>query len=528
MQKIVKNRLRKVAAVFIVAAMPIMLLAVFNNRPVLAAACVQATDYGQATGSVTLPGAATYRVWSRIMVPDTTNNTYLLQVNDNCFTVGGGSLPVNTWVWVAHQNGDTNAKVSLSLPAGQVTYKALGNKPGVKLDRVVFTSDVNCTPMGDGSNCNTPSDTQVPSVQLTSPVNGAKVNGAVKLEATATDNTGVSKVEFYVNSSLVKTSTTAPHNYEWSTDAAANGTYLLSAKAFDTAGNTSSDSVTVTVENGDKEAPTTPTNLQAKATAYNKVALTWTASTDNVGVTSYVVYRDTVPVATLGNTTSYTDTVNANMTYSYKVQAADKAGNKSAATAAVQVTTPTAPDSQAPTAPGNVQAQAISKSQINLTWSASTDNIGVTGYDVYRATTGGTAAKVASVSGTSYGDTGLSANTGYSYYVIAKDGAGNQSGSSATAAATTSATKRKRSIISGTVTNGSNGRRIEYATVTLVNKDTGRKQIYQANRNGVYRATRLEAGTYEVKVRAFSFRPTSVTVKVSEATAITQDIKLQR
>lgn len=500
----------------------------FGGRPALAAACVQNTDYGQASGSVNLPGAATYRVWSRIMVPDTTNNTYLLQINDNCFTVGGGNLPVNTWVWVAHQNGDVNAKVSLSLPAGQVAYKALGNKPGVKLDRVVFTSDVNCTPTGDGSNCNTPSDTQVPTVSLTSPANGGKVTGTVKLEATASDNTGVSKVEFYINSSLVKTSTAAPHNYEWATSAVANGTYLLSAKAFDTAGNTSSDSVSVTVENGDKEAPTAPGNLQAKATAYNKVALTWSASTDNIGVTSYVVYRDTVPVATLGNVTSYTDTVSANTSYSYKVQAVDKAGNKSAASGAAQVTTPTAPDTQAPTAPGDLKVQAISKSQINLTWSASTDNFGVTGYDVYRARTGSTPTKIATVTGTSYGDTGLSASTDYSYYVIAKDGSGNQSQASTTVSATTSATKRKRSIVTGTVTNESNGRRVNYALVILVNKDTGRKQFYQANRNGVYRATRLEAGTYEVKARAFGYRPTSSTVQVGEAVTITKDIKLQR
>jgi chitodextrinase len=527
MQKIRKARGFAIGSLLVI--LPLLAAVVtFGNRPVLAAACAQDTDYGQASGSVTLPGAATYRIWSRIMVPDTTNNTYLLQVNDNCYTVGGGTLPVNTWVWVAHQNGDTNAKISLSLPAGKVDYKALGNKPGVKLDRVVFTSDTNCTPTGDGTNCNTPSDTQVPTVDLTSPVNDAKVNGTVKMQATATDNTGISKVEFYVNSSLVKTSTAAPHSYDWATDAIANGTYLLSAKAFDTAGNTSSDSVSVTVENGDKEAPTAPSNLQAKATAYNKVALTWSASTDNIGVTGYIVYRNTVPVATLGNVASYTDTVSANTAYSYKVQAVDKAGNKSAASATAQVTTPTAPDTQAPTAPGDVKVQAINKSQVNVTWSASTDNIGVTGYDVYRARTGSTPAKVATVTGTSYGDTGLTANTSYSYYVIAKDGSGNQSQASATAEATTAANSRKRSVINGVVTNESNGRRVNYAIIILTNKDTGRKQIFQADRNGKYKASRLEAGTYEVKARAWGYRSTSLTVRVSEGTVITQDIKLKK
>lgn len=527
MQNIRKARWFTLGSLLVVLPL-VAVVAIVGGRPALAAACVQTTDYGQASGSVTLPGAATYRVWSRIMVPDTTNNTYLLQVNNNCYTVGGGSLPVNTWVWVAHQNGDTNSKVSLSLPAGKVDYKAIGNKPGVKLDRVVFTSDTNCTPTGDGSNCNTPSDTQVPAVDLTSPVNGGKVNGTVRLEATASDNTGVSKVEFYVNSSLVKTSTSAPYSYDWATDAIANGTYLLSAKAFDTAGNTSSDSVSVTVENGDKEAPTTPSNLQAKATAYNKVALTWGASTDNIGVTGYIVYRNTVPVATLGNVTSYTDTVGANTTYSYKVQALDKAGNKSGMTAAAQVTTPTAPDTQAPTAPGDVKVQAINKGQINVSWTASTDNIGVTGYDVFRSRAGGSATKVATVTGTSFGDTGLSANTSYAYYVVAKDGSGNQSQASATASATTAASNRKRSVINGTVTSESNGRRINYAIIILTNKDTGRKQIFQADRNGKFKANRLEAGTYEIKARAFGYRSASFTIRVSESAVITQDIKLKR
>lgn len=529
MHKILGSKRRITAVCFAFLALPALaLMTTINTRPALAATCVQTTDYGQASASVTMPGAATYRVWSRIMVPDTTNNSYLLQINNTCYTVGGGNLPANTWVWVAHQNGDTNAKVDVSLPSGQITYKALGNKPGVKLDRVVFTSDLNCTPSGDGTNCKTPSDTQAPSVTLTSPTNGGKLSGSVQLNATASDNTAVSKVEFFINSSLVKTSTASPYSHQWATDAGPNGTYLLTAKAFDTAGNTSSDSVTVTVENGDKEAPSAPSNLQAKATAYNRVALTWNASTDNVGVTNYIVFRNTVPIATLGNVTSYTDTVNANTGYSYQVQAVDKVGNKSGLTPAATVTTPNTPDTQAPTAPGNIKAQAVSQNQINVSWSASTDNIGVTGYDLYRGRDGGSFNKIASVTGTSYGDTGLSPNTTYSYYAVAKDGAGNQSQASSTVSATTQATKNKRSAITGTITGESNGRRLSRAIVVLVNSDSGKKQIYQADRNGKYRAARLEAGTYEMRVRAPGYRSTSLTITLAAGTTITKDIKLQR
>ncbi|MDR6549904.1 DNRLRE domain-containing protein [Paenibacillus qinlingensis] len=89
-------------------------------------------------------------------------------------------------------------------------------------------------------------------------------------------------------------------------------------------------------------------------------------------------------------------------------------------------------DTQAPTVPAGLTATAASSSQINLSWTASTDNVGVTGYDVYR---GGTFLKT--VTGTSTTDTGLTASTAYSYYVRAKDAVGNASAASNTASSTT-------------------------------------------------------------------------------------------
>lgn len=91
-----------------------------------------------------------------------------------------------------------------------------------------------------------------------------------------------------------------------------------------------------------------------------------------------------------------------------------------------------APDTTAPSVPANVTATATSQSQINLAWSASTDNVGVTGYRVYQ---GGTA--IATTNTTSYQNTGLAASTTYNYTVRAYDAAGNESAASATATATT-------------------------------------------------------------------------------------------
>lgn len=93
---------------------------------------------------------------------------------------------------------------------------------------------------------------------------------------------------------------------------------------------------------------------------------------------------------------------------------------------------PPASDTQAPTQPTGLIATAISSSQINLSWSASSDNIGVAGYKVYRS---GTYLKAVTTTSTS--DTGLSASTQYCYTISAYDSAGNESGKSSSACATT-------------------------------------------------------------------------------------------
>jgi len=92
----------------------------------------------------------------------------------------------------------------------------------------------------------------------------------------------------------------------------------------------------------------------------------------------------------------------------------------------------TSSDTTAPTVPTGLAASAISTSQINLSWNASTDNVGVSGYKVFRDSVA-----IGSVSSTSFSDSGLAASSTHSYAVRAFDAAGNQSAQSATVAATT-------------------------------------------------------------------------------------------
>ncbi|MGH7158349.1 MAG: fibronectin type III domain-containing protein [Candidatus Saccharimonadales bacterium] len=185
-------------------------------------------------------------------------------------------------------------------------------------------------------------------------------------------------------------------------------------------------------DTGDTQAPSVPTGLQAAGSSETQIDLSWTASTDNVGVTGYKIYREGVHVANSA-TTSYSDGgLSPDTTYAYTVSAYDAADNHSAQSASVNGTT--LADTTAPSVPLNLVASAVSDTQINLSWDASSDNIGVTGYKVYRD-----GVEVGSASSNAYQDTGLNAETTYSYTIKAFDAAGNLSAESAPATATTQA-----------------------------------------------------------------------------------------
>ncbi len=155
----------------------------------------------------------------------------------------------------------------------------------------------------------------------------------------------------------------------------------------------------------DTTAPSTPTNLTATAVSSSQINLAWTASTDNVGVKGYQVFRNGVQTSGTPTTNSYSDTgLTASTAYTYTVKAVDAAGNVSAQSAPASATTlPAALDTTAPSTPTNLTASAISSSQINLTWTASTDNVGVTGYKIFR---GGSATTVGNQTIGSKTDTG--------------------------------------------------------------------------------------------------------------------------
>ena len=135
--------------------------------------------------------------------------------------------------------------------------------------------------------------------------------------------------------------TSAPYSVNWNTSSVSNGSHFLTARARDGAGNSAvSAARTITVSNSvnDTTAPTIPTSLTATPVSSTQINLAWGASTDNVGVTGYWVFRGSTQIGT-ATTTSYSDAgLTASTSYTYTVRAVDASGNVSAASTPASAT----------------------------------------------------------------------------------------------------------------------------------------------------------------------------------------------
>ena len=253
----------------------------------------------------------------------------------------------------------------------------------------------------------------------------------------SSDNVGVAGYGIYLAG--VRIASTSSPGYTFAS-LTCGTTYSAGVDAYDAAGSRSAVAtlfVATAACSGDTQAPTAPQNQSIAAVTESSFRMSWSAATDNVGVTGYAVYLNGAKVGTTTGT-SYTYTgLTCGTAYTVGLEAFDAAGNTSNLTqatgpASTSACTP-APDTQAPSSPGNLTLGAVSQTSASVSWSASSDNVGVTGYGYYR---GGSL--VASGTGTSYAFTGLACGTGYSLAIDAYDAAGNRS-AKATIAATTNA-----------------------------------------------------------------------------------------
>ncbi len=273
------------------------------------------------------------------------------------------------------------------------------------------------------------SDATAPVVAITSPSANATVSGTVNITASASDSVGVNKVEFYVNGSLKATDTASPYSYSWDSKSVSNGSYSITSKAYDAAGNVGQASaVSVNVNNvvADTTAPVTAiTSPSANATVSGTVTISASAS-DSVGVSKVEFYVNGALKAT--DTTSaysfsWNTTTVANGSYSITTKAYDAAGNVGQS-AAVSVSVNNAvADTVAPSvAITSPAANAIVKGTVCVAVSAS-DNVGVTKVEYY---VGGSLNKTVTASPFGFCVATTAAYNGtYTMYAKGYDAAGN-------------------------------------------------------------------------------------------------------
>lgn len=261
---------------------------------------------------------------------------------------------------------------------------------------------------------------QSPNVSLTAPAAGAFVKGnAVTVSADATDNIGVVGVEFYDGGTRIglrdTTATGNSYSVSWNTTLVAEGSHTLTARAFDLNGSNISAPVIVTVDNTPPSAVTL-SGLAAKVKG--SVTITGTATDTNL---DRIEFRVDSGAVTADNTSPYTYTINTalltNTSHTLTATAYDKAGT--AGTSTNQTFTV---DNLPPSAPV-LSGIAISETQIDLSWTASTDTqSGPVVYDVYR---NGSKLTLTPQSTTTYSATGLTSATTYNFTVKAIDAMGN-------------------------------------------------------------------------------------------------------
>ena len=283
-------------------------------------------------------------------------------------------------------------------------------------------------------------DTTPPTVSAMSPVNAAT---GVALNATVSATFSEAMTNSTLTTSTVRLATaggaavTGTVNVNGNTvtftplAALAGGTQYtatITTAAKDAAGNALAANAAWSFTTGvvaDTQPPSTPASLSASAASSSQINLSWSASTDNVAVTNYRIFRDGAAVAVIGNVTSYQNNtgLSASTSYSYAVQALDAAGNGS-----VQSTTVTAI---------TLAAATSSTGTATLSWDASTAS-NIAGYRFYYGTASGNYLQplgqgIDVGNATTYTLTGLTSGVTYYFAVTAYDTAGDESAYSAEA-----------------------------------------------------------------------------------------------
>ncbi len=291
-------------------------------------------------------------------------------------------------------------------------------------------------------------DITKPVVSLSAPGGGGPVSGTVTLSATASDNVGVTDVRFYVDNSTtaLATDTTSPYSASWNTTTVTNGAHTVKAVARDAAGNTTTSTRTVTVDNAKPVVGLSAPGGGGPVSG--TVTLSATAS-DNVGVTQVQFFVDNSATALATDATSpysasWNTTTVSNGAHTLSAVARDAAGNTTLS--APVVVTVANPDVTAPTVA--VAAPTGPVSGVASLSASAADNVGVAGVQFFINGTAVGGEDTTSPYSTSW-NTATVANGSYTVTARARDAAGNITTS---APVTITVVNSSPSALSGTTT----------------------------------------------------------------------------
>ncbi len=466
---------------------------VYNNGTLLVATGSTATTY-QVTGlapstaynlTVRAVDAATNesgdsnaQAFSTLAAPDTTPPSVPTGLASSAITQTTFTL---SWAASTDTEGTvSNYQVfqdgaSIGFSGGALFLGVTGLAADTSYDFTVLAIDDSANPSAQSAPLNVTTtaapDTTPPSVPTGLASSAITQTGFTLSWTASTDAVGVTGYTIFRDGTQIGT-TTGATTFNL-TGLTAGTTYSMRVSAQDLADNTSAQSAALNVTTTaapDTTPPTVPTGLASSAITQTSFTLTWTASTDAVGVTGYTILQDGSPIGTTTGATTFNVTgLTAGTTYSMRVSAQDLAGNTSAQSTPLNVTTTAAPDTTPPTVPTGLASSAITQTGFTLTWAPSTDDVGVTDYEVFR-----NAVSIGLTGGvTTLNVTGLTASTAYAFTVRALDAVPNASAQSAPLNVTTLAPPVISMDVGVTLAEGNSGATAFVFTVNRTGDTSG-------------------------------------------------------
>lgn len=274
----------------------------------------------------------------------------------------------------------------------------------------------------------------------------------------------------------------------------AGGGHTIDATADAAAGNQASADVGVTVP-ADTASPSVSISSPASGATVSGTIQVQASASDDVGVTRVELMVDGVVKSTLASAPwsfGLDTTALANGGHTLAATAYDAVGNGSSAQVSVGVQN-TPSDTTAPSKPSGLRVAVAGTTQIAFYWTPSTDNAGVTAYEVYRD-----GVKVAETSLPNYLDSGLAPATSHKCQVFARDAAGNRSAASSAVTGKTIAVSTSSSgTIAGVFYNAA-GR--PEANIVVQLSGNGITKSYKTGSNGIYKFSSLPPGPYTVAI----------------------------